>query len=113
MTAAASCRLWGPPLPPYISDIPLCDACELRHLGAVFAILEESGAGPSWVFRRYLDTHDVGLDEALRCIRRLDLTGASACSEERLLGVAAAVADMGVDPTDRRAVQRLFEDLAV
>ena len=100
------------PLPPYMLDIPRCDACELRHLGAVFAILEDCGGGPSWAFRLYMEQHGVGPDEGLQRLRRLDLSDAPVCSEDRLLLIAVAVADMGVDPTDQAAARRFFEDLA-
>ena len=102
--SCVDCGILVPPLeaPPaaYMLDIPRCDACELRHLGAVFAILEESGGGPSWAFDRYLEAHGVGRDEALERLRGLDLSDAPAGSEESLLAIAIAVADMGVDPTD-------------
>ena len=93
-------------------DIPRCDACELRHLGAVFAILEESGGGPSLGVRSLLGSARRRRDEALERLRGLDLRDAPIGSEESLLGIAIVVADMGVDLTDHGAVQRFFEDLA-
>ena len=77
--------------------------------------MEECDAGPSWRLTTTSRRTALGrlTKERLRGIRQLDLGEAPACSEERLLGVVVAVADMGVDPTDHPAVQRFFEDLAI
>ena len=111
------CGTLVPPLdaapPPHTLDIPRCDVCELRHLGAVYAIMEDSRAGPSWAFQRYMERHGVSQDEAVQRLRRLDPSDTPTCSEERLSLVAVAVADMGVDPTDQQAVKRFFEALAL
>lgn len=99
-------------LPPYARDVPRCDGCELRRLGAVLAIMEESGAGPSWAFDRYMARHGVGPDAALVRLQSEDFTDVPVDSEEKLLGIAVALADMGLELVDRREVQRFFEMIA-
>ena len=44
-TAAPLCHRSDAAPPPHTLDIPRCDVCELRHLGAVYAIMEDSEPG--------------------------------------------------------------------
>ena len=73
--------------------------------------MEESGAGPSWAFDRYMARHGVGPDAALVRLQ-LRVIIFSRYWQEKLLGIAVALADMGLELVDRREVQRFFEMIA-